>query len=278
MKPIKKRDIWLLIIVLATITLFGVWVLLSEQEVKDITSSSTNTNNQSNSKPSNTPPTQKPSIPPQNSETLALVNGMISPNTDPRFGLLPDDYSNKTIYVQKPVRDALIRMINTAKSDGIDLIVISGFRSYSEQMSIWQRKWQANSGMDDLGKVQQILKFSSIPGISRHHWGTDIDFNNLNVSYWHTGIGAKTYQWLRANAASFGFCEPYYGKAQGQRLGGYEDEPWHWSYVALARPLQRKRSENMGEILRQPIVGSSVLLSKPEWVTQYVNSISTTCQ
>ena len=278
MKPSIKWIIWLLIVVLTAIALFVIWILIFKQKVEGVSPPSTTTNSQSKSKPPTPPQTERTPVSPLNSGALALVNGMVSPSTDARFTLLPNHYSNKSIYVQKPVREALTSMMNAAKSDGVDLVVISGFRSYSEQMSIWQRKWQANSGMDDLGKVQQILKISSMPGISRHHWGTDIDFNDLNVSYWHTGAGVKTYQWLRANASSFGFCEPYYGKAQGQRSGGYEDEPWHWSYVALARPLQQQRSAHMSEVLQQPILGSSVLSSKPEWVEQYVNSVSVGCQ
>ena len=153
MKPSIKWIIWLLIIVLAAIALFVIWILIFKQKVEGISPPSTTTNSQSKSKPSNIPPVEKTPVPPLNSGALALVNGMVSPNTDARFALLPNHYSNKSIYVQKPVREALIRMVNAAKSDGVDLIVISGFRSYSEQMSIWQRKWQANSGMNDLGKV-----------------------------------------------------------------------------------------------------------------------------
>jgi LAS superfamily LD-carboxypeptidase LdcB len=215
---------------------------------------------------------------PRVSADLLLASGMIKPESDARFSRLPASDSSKIIYVQKATQAALVKMMDAARSDGIDLKVISGFRSYGEQKAIWQRKWDANAGQDDLNRVNQILKFSSMPGISRHHWGTDVDFNSLELSYWRTEKGAKTQQWLRQNAASFGFCEPYSGKAQGKRSGGYEDEAWHWSYRAIALQLQNLRSANMDNILHQPLTGQKVVLNMPERMRAYVTSVAASCQ
>jgi LAS superfamily LD-carboxypeptidase LdcB len=160
----------------------------------------------------------------------------------------------------------------------VNLQVISGFRSHQDQMGIWNRKWQAGSALDDQTRVNQILKFSSMPGISRHHWGTDVDFNNLNPSYWQSGAGQKALQWLRANAPSFGFCEPYSGKNQGKRTGGYEDEPWHWSYKAIAQPLQNQRSASLNDVLNQPISGQHIVKAMPARMSAYVTSVGASCR
>jgi LAS superfamily LD-carboxypeptidase LdcB len=74
-----------------------------------------------------------------------------------------------------------------------------------------------------------------MPGTSRHHWGTDIDLNSLENSYFEVGEGLKVYQWLLQHAHEFGFCQPYTSKATGRT--GYEEEKWHWSYTPLSVPL-----------------------------------------
>ncbi|HAJ99370.1 MAG TPA: hypothetical protein DCM62_05030, partial [Bacteroidales bacterium] len=70
-------------------------------------------------------------------------------------------------------------------------------------------------------------------GTSRHHWGTDIDINSVEPAYFATDKGKREYRWLCENAAKFGFCQPYTPHGQN-RWGGYEEEPWHWSYVPIA--------------------------------------------
>jgi LAS superfamily LD-carboxypeptidase LdcB len=84
-------------------------------------------------------------------------------------------------------------------------------------------------------RAKLILLYSSMPGTSRHHWGTDMDLNSLENSYFDSGEGLKIYQWLTTHAAKFGFCQPYTSKAAGRT--GYEEEKWHWSYWPLSKKL-----------------------------------------
>lgn len=87
-------------------------------------------------------------------------------------------------------------------------------------------------GWQDLRKAKDILTYSSMPGSPRHHWGTDIDLNKLNNSWFEQGEGKKIYDWLVAKAADFGFCQVYTSKEAGRT--GYNEEKWHWSYLPLA--------------------------------------------
>ena len=75
-----------------------------------------------------------------------------------------------------------------------------------------------------------------MPSTSRHHWGTDIDLNDLNNSYFERGSGAKIYQWLTANASTYGFCQVYSPLGK-ERPAGYQEEKWHWSYTPLSKPM-----------------------------------------
>ena len=61
--------------------------------------------------------------------------------------------------------------------------------------------------MDSLKAAKTILLYSSMPTTSRHHWGTDMDINSLENSYFASGQGLKEYTWLKKNAAKFGFCQ-----------------------------------------------------------------------
>jgi len=71
-----------------------------------------------------------------------------------------------------------------------------------------------------------------MPSTSRHHWGTDMDLNNLNNKFFDSGEGLKIYTWLKAHGAEYGFCQPYTTKEGGRT--GYEEERWHWSYLPLS--------------------------------------------
>lgn len=161
-----------------------------------------------------------------------LVGQMVSNERD--FVPVDSLYGKKTIILDSQVYKAFVLMADSAKKSGIDLYILSGYRSFYSQKSIWERKWEKNSStMDDAENAKHILRYSSMPGISRHHWGTDIDLNSLNSEYFKSGEGAQVYQWLNDNADHFGFFQPYTSKDKGRT--GFETEEWHWSFYPLSR-------------------------------------------
>ncbi len=77
---------------------------------------------------------------------------------------------------------------NDARREGFDLQILSGFRSFAHQLSIWNRKASGQLAVLDSDAapldirtlterdlVFAILRWSALPGASRHHWGTDLD-------------------------------------------------------------------------------------------------------
>lgn len=68
------------------------------------------------------------------------------------------------------------------------------------------------------------MLYSSMPTTSRHHWGTDMDINSVEPEYFESGQGLLEYNWLKANAHKFGFCQPYSPKDDGSRTQGYNLE------------------------------------------------------
>lgn len=180
--------------------------------------------------------------------TTAYLLGQFEPAEDSRFVKVeaPFGRANGLGYLRQEAYDAFLRMHEAAKADNIDLVILSPTRNFSRQKSIWEAKWTGSTkvgGMnlatdvpDPEERALNILRYSSMPGTSRHHWGTDMDFNAFENDYFKSGKGLKEYEWLLANAASFGFCQPYTAKGP-ERPDGYEEERWHWSYMPLAKPL-----------------------------------------
>ena len=189
-----------------------------------------------------------------------ILLGKFNPATDTNFVLIPEHMaSNKSMYCHRETFDAYLAMRDSALRDGITLTIVSATRNFNRQKQIWERKWQNTQcpkncppelggraqraegvcNTDslqlacDICKVRSIMRYSSMPGTSRHHWGTDLDFISVEPDYWTHGEGLRIYNWLCANAHKFGFFQPY--TADPARTG-YAEERWHWSYAPLSKP------------------------------------------
>ena len=93
-----------------------------------------------------------------------------------------------------------------------------------------------NTLTDDL-KARQIMQATAAPGVSRHHWGTDFDFKELNAAPWAAGgTWADEAAWLRDNARFFGFIQSF-ETAPAPGEARHMPEPWHWSYWPAAQAL-----------------------------------------
>ncbi len=170
--------------------------------------------------------------------------GQFNPDKHPDFMLIEKQSSEETKhYLRQEAAHALERMFKKAEEDGVELIIVSSTRNFEKQKQIWENKWLgrsltqqvnlAESGLNDFEKAETILKYSAMPGTSRHHWGTDIDLNSVEEDFFETEEGEKIYLWLINNAHTFGFFQPYTMKGKN-RPTGYEEEPWHWSYAPLS--------------------------------------------
>lgn len=158
--------------------------------------------------------------------------GKIDYDKDSSFVLVNSEMTSKPIYLHKECYTAFKSMHTAAKEDGISLTIISGSRNFFDQKRIWETKWKRYSNLSPQERALKILEYSSMPATSRHHWGTDIDINNLNDTYFNSGNGKLEYEWLTQNANSFGFYQVYTSKENGRT--GYNEEKWHWSYLPLA--------------------------------------------
>jgi D-alanyl-D-alanine carboxypeptidase len=212
--------------------------------------------------------------------------GKNNPSTNPDFIEIPQEMANRSgMRLHRSAFASFKRMRAQAKEDGVVLTIISATRTFEQQKRIWERKWTGAKKVDGMDlsvsisdpreRAKKILEYSSMPGTSRHHWGTDIDINSLNNDYFSSGKGKKEYEWLRDNGHEFGFCQPYSPKGE-ERTNGYEMEKWHWSYMPLAEDylmwyVKKIKPENLNGFK-----GSDALPF--DEVLNYVTGISQDCK
>lgn len=126
--------------------------------------------------------------------------------------------------MRREASDALEDMFKAAKKDEIYLYAVSGYRSYSTQKSIYNRK------VNSIGKAE-AGKYVALPGQSEHQTGLAMDITGKSVSMGLSDNFANTKEgkWVKDNCYKFGFIIRYpKGK---EDITGYNYEPWHIRYV-----------------------------------------------
>ncbi len=174
--------------------------------------------------------------------------GQFDPARHPDFVVVEKPYTDRPfVYLHKDAFAAFRNMYNAALKEGVSLKILSGARNFTQQKAIWEGKWAKNAGPhpDPRTRALKILQYSAMPGSSRHHWGTDIDLNDLNNdAFMPGGAQARVYEWLANNAHKYGFCRPYTAVGPN-RPNGYNEERWHWSYMPVAGPLLEQFRKNI---------------------------------
>lgn len=200
-----------------------------------------------------------------------IVLGKFDYKKDSTFVLVDSKYTTKDIYLKSATFEAFLELVEAAEKEGISFKIISGTRNYFEQKAIWEGKWQKYAALTPLERSKKILEYSSMPSSSRHHWGTDIDLNSLNNSYFNNGKGLAEYNWLVANANRFGFYQVYTDKSTGRT--GYNLEKWHWSYLPIASQYLAYYNNTITNDDIKGFLGSE-LSEKLHIIEDYVNGIS----
>ncbi len=179
--------------------------------------------------------------------STSYLMGKFDPATRSEFSKVDTAHADRpNLHLRKDTYRAFSKMHEAAKKEGIKLIIRSATRNFDSQKNIWERKWNgitklegnidATTISNEVERALAILRYSSMPGTSRHHWGTDIDLNAFHNAYFEKGEGLQIYQWLKKHAHDFGFCQPYTEKGV-KRPAGYQEEKWHWSYLPVATVL-----------------------------------------
>ena len=157
--------------------------------------------------------------------------------------LTGDTYASK---MNKEAKVAFEKMKTAALKDGINIEVVSAYRSFQKQKNIFENKYKkfTNEGLTPVQSVEKIIEYSTIPGTSRHHWGTDIDIIDANYpkpisvleeeNFYGNGPYCQLKNWMDRYSESYGFFEVY---TKNPNRKGVKYEPWHFSYAPLSKPM-----------------------------------------
>lgn len=164
-------------------------------------------------------------------------------------------------FVHRDVVEPFLALRDAGRAHGFELAIDSGFRDFERQRSIWNRKVRGELKVLDSDAVPldittlsqrelalAILRWSALPGASRHHWGTELDVfdaaarpegyvvelipDEVNPG----GMFGPLHAWLderMAAGTAFGFFRPY-----DRDRGGVAPERWHLSCAPVATPLE----------------------------------------
>lgn len=139
----------------------------------------------------------------------------------PNIKFLNKNTTNK--YLKKDAAIAAEKMFNDARKEGINLLGVSGFRTYRYQNSLYINK------LKSVGK-EEADKYVAQPGTSEHQTGLALDVLSTEYSTLDAGFeNTKAYKWLIENMSEYGFILRY--KKGKNNITGYEYEPWHVRYV-----------------------------------------------
>lgn len=117
--------------------------------------------------------------------------------------------------------DAWRAMRAAARADGVDLRIVSAFRSVDRQAEIVRHKLARGQA------PARILEVTAPPGYSEHHTGCAVDVCTSGVPPLEEEFEhSAAYRWLTQHAADFSFFLSY---PRGN-TAGFIFEPWHWCY------------------------------------------------
>jgi LAS superfamily LD-carboxypeptidase LdcB len=187
-----------------------------------------------------------------------------------------------TVHVH--VATPFLKLRDAARAAGFDLRAVSSFRDFDRQIVIWNGKYGGERPLADADgrpldaaalapedRIEAILRWSALPGASRHHWGTDVDVIDAAAvpADYRVQLSAAEFapagpfgplaQWLEEHAARFGFFRPYRGI-----LSGVSAEPWHFSFAPVAEMARAALGPPVlaAALADAPILGKEFILRR----------------
>ena len=191
---------------------------------------------------------------------MKLTPDMLTGKSREHLVNLPTPHSPH-LFLQAQAMKAFQGLQQRAVNNGFNLQPASSFRDFARQQLIWNGKFNGErkvhddagnaldlSRLDDWQKARAILRWSALPGASRHHWGTEIDIfdpdllpqgQSLQLEPWEYEKGGYFFElseFLTENLPHFDFSLPFMQMPAEKKIGR---EPWHISYIPLAEKAKQ---------------------------------------
>ena len=189
--------------------------LISEKEIlievkEKIDNEQNNTQNEDKETDTSTNTNQDSDL---NANQPTYINGILIVN---KQYAVPRDFGGENA----EANNALYELQNAAYLAGFDMPLLSGYRSYDYQKSLYEN-YVARDG------EEAANRYSAKPGTSEHQTGLAFDVGEMSWTYGETAAG----QWLVNHCAEFGFILRYLPNKED--ITGYMYEPWHIRYVGV---------------------------------------------
>ena len=177
--------------------------------------------------------------------------------------------------LREEVKNQFELMRKAAKEKGFSIYVVSSYRNYAHQNRIWERKYKnfRSQGFSHQKTIEKIIEYSTIPGTSRHHWGTDLDIidnskgipsNPLSEVHFNKGGRMHNFKlWLDENSEKFGFYLVYTNES-GRK--GFSYEPWHFSY----KPLSLKMMQEFKKLDFKKLIQTNKLMGNEHFTDDFI--------
>lgn len=145
---------------------------------------------------------------------------------------VPDDlvdisikyYYGEKKKIRSEVYEAFKRMWEDAYKEGIYLIVVSAYRDYASQVSVY-KEYENQKGTTYADSI------AARPGYSEHQTGLSLDIYSKDSTVASTFKNSKAYEWLINNSYKYGFILRYpEGK---KKITGFSYESWHYRYLGV---------------------------------------------
>ena len=165
--------------------------------------------------------------------TLAYLN-MTADDTDIR-----SDYDANRCPVDEKIAEALSAFTRACKDAGLPVYLSSGYRSYDEQMYLFNRKVSQ-------GYTEEVAKtIVAYPGSSEHQSGLCCDITDYYHELKDSSLAdTDTFKWLNEHCAEYGFILRYPEDKSGgaDTITGVIYEPWHFRYVGVEAATYMKEN------------------------------------
>lgn len=137
--------------------------------------------------------------------------------------------------VDERVYPFLERMLEDARSEGLQPVVCSSYRTPDTQAALYEKRVERykEDGFEEEEAMVRASAWVATPGTSEHQAGlsvdiVDIDNQNLDSTQENTPVSL----WLKENCSKYGFIVRY--PTEKNKITGVSYEPWHYRYVGIA--------------------------------------------
>ena len=206
---------------------------LSEKDCQDCLSAiKTNQNSSVVTTPSPTPTPEATVKPTVDTTTVSSIQKITNKSHPIDPGYIPADLtkvnvnSNGTQYLRREAATALTNMFEAARKDNINLYLVSGYRSYEQQLELY------NTYVATDGKALAD-QYDAIPGACEHQLGLAVDLSddNRNHDIDDSFESTAAYQWLLKHSYEYGYIFRFpRGK---ETITGIAYNPWSFRYIGV---------------------------------------------